>query len=291
MMNDMYGKLVSSGMGEIEATEKVNLELNIGMVKLTQEDMVTYLDQAKEIVYYQQKTSEYFDKLKEPKKFSKPTPWQYKYHVVKEAQSILSKAKKVEIVDGKRKLVKKRVLLRGVTGVGHKDLLNYFSGIPGKLDLDKGILIVGNVGRGKTSTMEIFRKNLIGPFKIIPVNDIPERWKEDKYILRKLGNLIKNPFPTFEFGAEWFGLLLDDIGAKEDENVNDFGTKTNVVEYIVSSYYHNKIWNRLHGTTNLSPRELLERYGIRCYDRMYLMFNIVQFEGDVSFRSDKNYAA
>jgi len=63
-------------------------------------------------------------------------------------------------------------------------LANYFAGVEGDLDLNKGILLIGGVGTGKTLTMQAFAANPRKSFIITPCEDVVRYYGEvgDEYV-------------------------------------------------------------------------------------------------------------
>jgi len=143
------------------------------------------------------------------------------------------------------------------------DLTNYFTGVTGRLDLTKGIFLVGNPGSGKTILMEVFSKlirNLPTAFKII---DCPKA----STIFSEYGSAqIK------EWSGNW---LFDDLG---QESISaHFGDKRELMHDIVFEKYNQ--WRRLgiitHFTSNFGKEDLTKRYGEHFYSRLNQMCNVV----------------
>lgn len=134
-----------------------------------------------------------------------------------------------------------------------------------KLELNKGILILGNIGSGKTLIMRIFvefmrySEKIIATYSAIEIVDI---FKSGAYRDR----LFISP------------LFIDDIGTEQVEIVN-YGTKEMPLHDIISRRYLN---NRLmmFATSNLSASKINERYGDRIKDRFKDMFNIIKLKGE-----------
>jgi len=165
-----------------------------------------------------------------------------------------------------------------------KLLVNYFNGHPDfekkGYSLRKGILLAGPVGSGKSILMEIFKKycfyKRIEPqFRIEQVDVIVDNYVQSgvpglnlytrNISERAYGNFVSKPI----------ALCLDDLGI-ENEAVKHFGTEENVISKILFYRYELFKQNTLtHGTTNLSPTLLSDKYGERLYSRMREMFNFV----------------
>ena len=155
-------------------------------------------------------------------------------------------------------------------GILHK-LCNYFIRDPENckkynLDPEKGLLLSGPVGCGKTTFMKLLR-HLVPhqrKYEVIPCRNIV-------FSFNHIG------FKTVEdYGNNSF-ICLDDMGV---EPVGRFyGRDCNVIGEILLSRYEfftaYKI--RTHATTNLDVEELEERYGPRVRSRMRQLFNLVTF--------------
>lgn len=156
-------------------------------------------------------------------------------------------------------------------GILHK-LCNYVIRDPKNckkynLNPDKGLLLSGPVGCGKTSFMKLLRHLVphYRSYEVIPCRNIV-------FGFNHIG------FKTVEdYGNNSF-ICFDDMGV---EPVGRFyGRDCNVIGEIMLSRYElftaHKI--RTHATTNLDVEELEERYGSRVRSRMRQLFNLVTFD-------------
>lgn len=135
------------------------------------------------------------------------------------------------------------------------------------LDLNKGILLSGPVGCGKTSLMQLLR--YVVPhqkgYKIIPARNIV-------FGFNHLG------YKTIEDYGNGNYFCFDDLGVEPIGR--HYGKDCNVMGEIILSRYDLFISTNLktHITTNLNAQELEERYGKRVRSRMRQMFNLISFD-------------
>lgn len=132
-----------------------------------------------------------------------------------------------------------------------------------KFDLNKGLLIRGVSGLGKTYLFRCIEKNDIRPIDIVSMIDISENVKEEG-----------------SYNVEYKNTLyLDDVGTEEPV-VNHYGTKINWFKNFIEMYYlKNKPFNRLVISTNNSFDEIEGKYGFRVRSRVKDMFNIIDVQG------------
>ncbi|MEZ4801716.1 MAG: ATPase [Gelidibacter sp.] len=146
------------------------------------------------------------------------------------------------------------------------------------IDPNKGILLSGPVGCGKTTLMKLLRH--IVPhhkaYEVIPARNIT-------FSFNNLG------FKTIEeYGNDGY-YCFDDLGVEPAGR--HFGKDCNVLGEIILSRYDlftktNSQWptannqRKTHATTNLNAEELEERYGNRVRSRMREMFNLISFDAN-----------
>lgn len=147
------------------------------------------------------------------------------------------------------------------------------------VDLSKGLLIVGDYGCGKTATMKALEKATKGSkfgFKYYTAKEIVTRY-----------NACENPLQKSELinevctGTRYF----DDILSEHD--ANNYG-KVNLFRDIFEMRYAKEkrtfITINYHedhpGDMKKAIEQLGERYGKRVYDRLFEMFNVIEFKGN-----------
>lgn len=146
--------------------------------------------------------------------------------------------------------------------------------------LEKGILLVGGFGVGKTWLMKLFMKNQRQVYHVHnakKIADMYEKGGEDaiQEFLVKTKNAINDSAAFFQPFA---GLCLDDIGT-EDKKTN-YGNKRNVIADIVELRYERGLAGPLlHGTTNLTAQQLEDYYGGRVRSRLRESNNFIPVTG------------
>jgi energy-coupling factor transporter ATP-binding protein EcfA2 len=142
------------------------------------------------------------------------------------------------------------------------------------IDLNKGILLAGPIGCGKTTLMNLMKYITAAENKYFlkPCREISFEFIQDGYeIIHKYakGQLYQADYRIYCF---------DDLGL--ENNLKYYGNACNVMAEILLSRYDYFISKKLktHLTTNLSASEIETQYGNRVRSRMRQMFNLVAFD-------------
>lgn len=140
---------------------------------------------------------------------------------------------------------------------------------------NKGLMLAGNFGVGKTVLMKLFSQNKKQCYFIDSAKTIAESYvkSKEKVLDEKYLFPVKNAFQDpGVFCQEYMALCIDDLGA---ENIkNNFGNLSNVIGDLIEHRYdkgYTGPW--LHGSSNLGADELKSFYGERVVSRMREIFN------------------
>lgn len=151
---------------------------------------------------------------------------------------------------------------------------------------DKGLLIVGTFGNGKTATMKVFEHIFKGvpgiTFKGYSTNEAVLMFEK---CTGENAETYRREFEqTMYRGTRYF----DDM--KTERIASNYG-KVNIFKEIMEERYNRKsktfvtcnYKEGFEGDLEVAIDEFGEKYGARVYDRIFEMFNIIEFKGK-SFR-------
>ena len=143
-------------------------------------------------------------------------------------------------------------------------------------DLNKGILLTGPIGCGKTTLFKILKECKLNKsdFEVISSRQVVSEFLKDgfdiidKYSFTSNGDNVRN-IKSFCF---------DDLGTEKITKY--FGNDCNVMGEILLSRYElfKQKKTITHITTNLSAKEIETLYGKRIRSRMREMFNLFGYE-------------
>ena len=146
------------------------------------------------------------------------------------------------------------------------------------INLNKGIILSGPVGCGKTSLMNLMK--FLTPaehkFSVKPCRNISFEFIQDGYqIIHKYskGKLYESEPKT---------ICFDDLGT--ENNLKYYGNECNVMAEILLSRYDLYISKKLqtHITTNLSASEIENVYGNRVRSRLRELCNLIAYDRNVT---------
>jgi len=148
-----------------------------------------------------------------------------------------------------------------------------------KPSFDKGLLIIGEYGNGKTSTMRVLKQlfnNTPLTFKMYTSNKIVSTFEGHQEASERTAYMNRTKTATAYF---------DDV--KTEKIASNYG-KHNLMKEILEERYISK--NKTYITCNFRDGDRLnnmqdalnefgDSYGPRVYDRLFEMFNIIEFKG------------
>lgn len=157
----------------------------------------------------------------------------------------------------------------------HWALLDY----SGNLDPDRGLLLWGDIGTGKSTLMLIIREfcrhvrpfvdGMPYSFRITNVIDICAEYADES---------SHGGYSAIQTYISSKRQAFDELGS-ETTPTGRWGNYENVMQYILQRRYDMRDANFTHATTNLSLDQIAEVYSARIYDRCKEMFNFVEIRG------------
>lgn len=138
------------------------------------------------------------------------------------------------------------------------------------LDIQKGLLLIGPIGCGKTSLMELLKQFLPQQlhYPILSTRSIASEFNKEGFpVIQQYSNREKV-------------ICLDDLGV--ESNMKHFGNECNTIGEILLNRYDLMMRTGIvtHATTNLNAHELESLYGNRVRSRLRSMFNLIPFGSD-----------
>jgi len=151
--------------------------------------------------------------------------------------------------------------------------LNSYGLIKKGSSLQKGILIYGDIGVGKSTLFQVLHET---GHRLLDYG-IKDFWFTNYSAIKLVQEFMSsanNPLSTFNLKNLSKGrLYLDDLGMEEKA----FGRKELVADLL---FERNRNRAKTFATSNLSPSQLAEKYGPRIGDRIIEDFNIIKWTGE-----------
>lgn len=131
---------------------------------------------------------------------------------------------------------------------------------------NKGLLIRGVSGLGKTHLVRCLEDNELNPVLVLSMLEITDEVSDKgEYQINLGGRKV---------------IYLDDVGT-EEPTITHYGTKISFFKnFIELVYLKNQVFNKLMISTNNSFKQLEEKYGFRVRSRIKDMFNVVDVTGE-----------
>jgi hypothetical protein len=155
-------------------------------------------------------------------------------------------------------------------------LIDYFfgCGCDKPISKNKGILLIGSIGVGKTLTMKIIQRMQPRGEKL--------RFTSCQYVVDAYDNEGESGTDDYKTTRVY---LFDDIG--EENRGKHYGKDVEVMEKIIMARYnlYQSSGVKTYFTTNNSPDQLKDRYGERAFDRLKEMCSFISWPGSESKRT------
>ena len=144
------------------------------------------------------------------------------------------------------------------------------------INLNKGILLSGPVGCGKTTLMNLMKYLTPTEYKftVKPCRDISFEFIKDGYeVIHRYSRGKQDQLDPKIY-------CFDDLGL--ENNLKYYGNECNVMAEILLSRYDLYISRHIqtHITTNLSASEIENQYGNRVRSRMRELFNLIAYDNN-----------
>ena len=142
-----------------------------------------------------------------------------------------------------------------------------------------GIMLCGLCGNGKTTMLYALRQatNLLqsqGQFAPIEQQGISVGMRIAD--AREIAELATTDRRQFQAVKRTYILGIEDMG-REPTEVLDYGNILNPIVDILEHRYNEQLFTAI--TTNLTPKQIRDKYGVRIADRFNEMMHIIVFEG------------
>lgn len=150
---------------------------------------------------------------------------------------------------------------------------NEYGVIRNKAGLDKGLLVYGDYGVGKSTLFDVIHE--VGKVIVINTRNTQLWFPRTSTInlLTRYYESQKDPASNFKLENYYRGkLYLDDLG-KEDKAYN----REEIIGKLLFERHRRKV--KTFVTTNEKPSAIAARYGNHIGDRLPEMFNIIKWEG------------
>ena len=154
------------------------------------------------------------------------------------------------------------------------------------LNFDKGFWFYGDLGLGKSMTLQAlrqYRNGLVNRHES-KLDDfrIKGTWLKSAGELANIFS-VEGQSALVNFMSDDINLIIDEVG-REPMPAKYYGTELNVIQFILQLRYDHRRDSVTHITTNLKLEEIGQKYGAYIADRCLEMFNFIEFKG-ASLRS------
>lgn len=158
-----------------------------------------------------------------------------------------------------------------------------FESLESGYSLNKGLLLFGPVGCGKTTLLNILKRNTKAPFNVISCRKLADDFAQFGHVAIANYSKLKEANKRDNLGHDAVGFCFDDMGT--ETNKKNFGNEANVMSEVLLNLYDVKSnIGRVHLTTNISDADIIANYGERVFSRLKEMVNIIEFPFDAPDR-------
>jgi DNA replication protein DnaC len=150
-----------------------------------------------------------------------------------------------------------------------------------KLDYNKGFCFYGDIGLGKSMTLQALRQYRNG---LVSRNESKREDFRMKGTWLKAASELANIFSVdgqpalIKYTTDEINLIIDELG-REPRPAKYFGTELNVIQFVLQLRYDHRRDSVTHITTNLKLEDIAQKYGAYIADRCLEMFNFIEFKG------------
>ncbi len=155
----------------------------------------------------------------------------------------------------------------------YKEMIRYFHGDPEfNGNLQKGLLIMGPTGTGKTLALKIMKTYRgIDNIRFIFNQKIYNLNYEITHVHQLMALFHENAFDGIDIYCRRYIDAFDDIGC--EQKVKHYGTELDIMSHILTERYTRNLLT--FGTTNLNTEALEQRYNDRIVSRLHEMVNLI----------------
>jgi hypothetical protein len=269
------------GQGLSENYDSVNVEVSFEEIDIqvrritkflsrefTEADYQEAVRKAKDKKYGDYITAEYFRRLNTPMQAVKVTAAQYGIQIIDAAKRGLFTGGKTFAIDFIIDQDNQRVF----------DLLTWYFTSDARFteagyNLEKGLLIYGVTGCGKTTLVRMCKQNPVQPFTVVSAREIAMGYSEyGNEIIRRYSRM---PAGEMNMSKKPIGVCFDDLGAENERS--HYKDTLNVMAEILLGRYDNVPFAMTHITTNLSAEDMRLVYGAKVTSRLREMMNIIDY--------------
>lgn len=262
----MQGNIIKNRLEELAPSQET-IQEDYDNIELTESEIELALADARKKKFYKKKQQDWWNEINSKPTWFTPSADDFKRMLLKTKSK---SGKDFQITDWNREVVDQLCL--------------YFSNDHRfAKDLNKGILIMGKPGTGKTHLMNFFSKNPKASYSLPTCKTITElyskNWTSNDMTAIEYYSVNKKCESSHAWDQTELGFCFGDLGAESSET-KSYGNQRNVMEEIIFNRYEAGIqFHYTHFTTNLNGKEIESKYGERFRDRIKEMCNVFTLDG------------